>query len=152
MNFKTTLIALLCPLFMFSQNISDKKREKIESQKIAFITNQLDLTSEEAQVFWPVYNEFSKEMKSLHNEKKENSKEIRKNIENMSDSEIAKVLEKIFVIEQKELDVKKKYNLKFQKILSTQKVAKLYRSEREFKKELLNRIRKGGEKPNHKKR
>ena len=152
MNFKTTLIALLCPLFMFSQNISDKKREKIESQKIAFITNQLDLTSEEAQVFWPVYNEFSKEIKSLHNEKKENSKEIRKNIENMSDSEIAKVLEKIFVIEQKELDVKKKYNLKFQKILSTQKVAKLYRSEREFKKELLNRIRKGGEKPNHKKR
>ncbi|MBT5858885.1 MAG: hypothetical protein HOH88_03360 [Flavobacteriales bacterium] len=152
MNFKTTLIALLCPLFMFSQNISDKKREKIESQKIAFITNQLDLTSEEAQVFWPVYNEFSKEMKSLHNEKKENSKEIRKNIENMSDSEIAKVLEKIFVIEQKELDVKKKYNLKFQKILSTQKVAKLYRAEREFKKELLNRIRKGGEKPNHKKR
>ena len=152
MNFKTTLIALLCPLFMFSQNISDKKREKIESQKIAFITNQIDLTSEEAQVFWPVYNEFSKEMKSLHNEKKENSKEIRKNIENMSDSEIAKVLEKIFVIEQKELDVKKKYNLKFQKILSTQKVAKLYRAEREFKKELLNRIRKGGEKPNHKKR
>ena len=152
MNFKTTLIALLCPLFMFSQNISDKKREKIESQKIAFITNQLDLTSEEAQVFWPVYNEFSKEIKSLHNEKKENSKEIRKNIENMSDSEIAKVLEKIFVIEQKELDVKKKYNLKFQKILSTQKVAKLYRAEREFKKELLNRIRKGGEKPNHKKR
>ena len=152
MNFNTTLIALLCPLFMFSQNISDKKREKIESQKIAFITNQLDLTSEEAQVFWPVYNEFSKEMKSLHNEKKENSKEIRKNIENMSDSEIAKFLEKIFVIEQKELDVKKKYNLKFQKILSTQKVAKLYRAEREFKKELLNRIRKGGEKPNHKKR
>ena len=56
---KTTLIALLCPLFMFSQNILDKKREKIEIEKIAYITKALDLSSEEAQVFWPLYNKYS---------------------------------------------------------------------------------------------
>jgi hypothetical protein len=41
---------------------SKKIREKIEVQKVAFITTQLDLTTAEAQVFWPVNNQFSEEM------------------------------------------------------------------------------------------
>ena len=77
MTTKTLIIAMLCPLFMFAQNSRlDKKREKIEVQKVAFITTQLELTTEEAQAFWPLHNEFSKTMKSLHNEKKENRKDI----------------------------------------------------------------------------
>ena len=71
MKIKITLIALLCPLFMFSQNISDEKRKKIEIQKIAFITKALDLSSEEAQVFWPVYNNFSDEMKTIKERRRE---------------------------------------------------------------------------------
>ncbi|MBC8265901.1 MAG: hypothetical protein H8E84_02955 [Flavobacteriales bacterium] len=148
MNTKTILIAMLCPLFLFSQNISDKKREKIEAQKVAFITTQLELTTKEAQVFWPLYNEFSDVMKSLHDEKKQN----RKDIKQMSDAEIAEMLNNNFIIEQKELDTKKEYNLKFQKILPTKKVATLYHAEMQFKRELLKKIRKGSRKGNHQKK
>ncbi len=148
MNTKTLIIAILCPLFMFSQNISKKIREKIEVQKVAFITTQLDLTTAEAQVFWPVNNQFSEEMKVIYSEKREN----RKDIKNMSDSEIAVMLENNFKIEQKELDVKKEYNLKFQKILPTKKVAKLYHARMQFKRELLRKIKKGEGNPNYKRK
>ena len=36
------------------------KKEKMEAMRVGFITQKLDLTSEEAQKFWPVYNEFQK--------------------------------------------------------------------------------------------
>ena len=106
MNTKMLIITMLCPLFILGQNHRmDKKREKIEVQKIAFITKQLDLTPEEAQKFWPVYNQFSDARKQLHKQHKEN----RKDIDNLSDSEIEKLIDNHIILDQKELDLKKKY-------------------------------------------
>ena len=97
MNSKTLIIAMLCPLFMLAQNHKmDKKREKIEVQKIAFITKQLDLTPEEAQKFWPVYNQLSDARKQLHEQHKEN----RKDIDNLSDSEIEKLIDNHINLDQ----------------------------------------------------
>lgn len=44
----------------FRGNLSDADRQKLESAKIAFITNRLDLTTEQAKGFWPIYNEYEK--------------------------------------------------------------------------------------------
>jgi hypothetical protein len=44
----------------FRGNLSDADRQKLESAKIAFITNRLDLTAEQAKGFWPIYNEYEK--------------------------------------------------------------------------------------------
>ena len=138
MNTKTLIIVMLCPLFMLGQNHKmDKKRERIEVQKIAFITKQLDLTPKEAQKFWPVYNQFSDARKQLHKQHKEN----RKDIDNLSDSEIEQVIDNHIILDQKELDIKKKYHAEFKKVLSNKKIAKLYHSEDQFKRELLKRIR-----------
>ena len=138
MNSKALIIAMLCPLFMLGQNHKmDKKRERIEVQKIAFITKQLDLTPEEAQKFWPVYNQFSDARKQLHKQHKEN----RKDINNLSDSEIEQVIDNHIILDQKELDIKKKYHTEFKKVLSNKKIAKLYHSEDQFKRELLKRIK-----------
>ena len=138
MNTKTLIIAILCPLFMLGQNHKmDKKREKIEVQKIAFITKQLDFTPEEAQKFWPVYNQFSDARKQLYEQHKKN----RKNIDDLSDSEIEQVIDSHIILDQKELDIKKKYHAEFKKVLSNKKIAKLYHSEDQFKRELLKRIK-----------
>ena len=138
MNFKILIIAMLCPLFMLAQNHKmDKKREKIEVQKIAFITKQLDFTPEEAQKFWPVYNQFSDSRKQLHKQHKEN----RKDIDNLSDREIEKLIDNHIILDQKELDLKKKYHAEFKKVLSNKKVIKLYHAEHMFKKDLLRRFK-----------
>ena len=152
MNIKTTLIALLCPLFMFSQNISDKKRKKIESQKIAFITKALDLSSEEAQVFWPVYNNFSDEMKTIKEKRREVFSKARENRSSLTEKEIGNIIDERLIMEQEILDLKVKYNKEFQKVISNRQISALYHAEEEFKKELLNRIKKGKDKDHKRKR
>ena len=152
MKIKTILIALLCPLFMFSQNISDEKRKKIEIQKIAFITKSLDLSSEEAQVFWPVYNNFSDEMKSIKEKIRDNMSSMRKDRSSLTETQIGEIMEQKFKMEQMVLDIKVKFNKEFQKVISNKQIAALYHAEKEFKKELLNKIKKGKNKDHKRKR
>ena len=152
MKIKTILIALLCPLFIFSQNISDEKRKKIEIQKIAFITKSLDLSSEEAQVFWPVYNNFSDEMKSIKEKIRENMSSMRKDRSSLTEKQVGEIMEQKFKMEQMVLDIKVKFNKEFQKVISNKQIAALYHAEKEFKKELLNKIKKGKDKDHKRKR
>jgi len=152
MKIKTILIALLCPLFMFSQNISDEKRKKIEIQKIAFITKSLDLSSEEAQVFWPVYNNFSDEMKSIKEKIRDNMSSMRKDRSSLTEKQVGEIMEQKFKMEQMVLDIKVKFNKEFQKVISNKQIAALYHAEKEFKKELLNKIKKGKDKDHKRKR
>jgi len=138
MKCKILIIAILCPLFMPGQNHKmDKKREKIEAQKIGFITKQLDLTPEEAQNFWPIYNQFSDLRKQLYKQNRKN----RKDIDDLSESEIEELIDNHIILDQKKLDLKKKYHAEFKKILSNKKIAKLYHTEQMFKKDLLKRLK-----------
>tara|TARA_B110000263_G_scaffold227382_1_gene219654 strand:- start:8 stop:421 length:414 start_codon:yes stop_codon:yes gene_type:complete len=137
---------------MFSQNISDEKRKKIEIQKIAFITKSLDLSSEEAQVFWPVYNNFSDEMKSIKEKIRENMSSMRKDRSSLTEKQVGEIMEQKFKMEQMVLDIKVKFNKEFQKVISNKQIAALYHAEKEFKKELLNKIKKGKDKDHKRKR
>jgi len=143
---------MLCPLFIFSQNISEEKRKKIESQKIAFITKALDLSSEEAQVFWPVYNDFSDEMKTIRKKRREVFSKARKNRSSLTEKEIGIIIDERLKMEQETLDLKVKYNKEFQEVISNKQISALYHAEEEFKKELLHRIKKGKDKDQKRKR
>ncbi len=65
-----------------SEHNDDKKgpgrpnRANIEMFKTKFITDQLALTSQEAEAFWPVYNEYKNGMRTIYKEKKENEIEL----------------------------------------------------------------------------
>lgn len=121
-------------------------KEKIKAMKIAHITNKLDLSETEAQKFWPVYNQFEAEMDKFHQARRADRKKQKTSSAELSDSELEKLVDNHLIMEQKELDTKKSYHNKFKAILPIQKVAKLYKSEHSFKKELLKkmRIKKGG--------
>jgi Spy/CpxP family protein refolding chaperone len=150
MKTKTLIIAHLCPLFMLAQHppISKKKMQQIESQKIAFITKEVNLTPEEAQEFWPVYNQYTKEMHKLRKEKHESLKRF--NIEISEEVESEK-LEDVFLTYtiQKEVKYEKElaYLIQFKEILGIKKAGKLILAEEKFKKELLHRIK--DRKPRH---
>jgi len=149
---KTLFIIMLCPLFIFSQNISEEKRKKIESQKIAFITKALDLSSEEAQVFWPIYNDFSDEMKTIRKKRREVFSKARKNRSSLTEKEIGIIIDERLKMEQETLDLKVKYNKEFQEVISNKQISALYHAEEELKKELLHRIKKGKDKDQKRKR
>lgn len=117
------------------------KREDIESMKIAFLTRRLNLTPEEAKKFWPVYNQFSEELKSVRETRNKAGRDVKDNFQQMTDKEIEKVVDGEISYRQQELDILKKYNAQFKQTLPMRKVALLYRAEDDFKKELLEKIK-----------
>lgn len=147
-----TLLAVFVILFTFISfgQYGEKgedyknKREKIQAQKVAFITTKLDLTPEEAGKFWPIYNEFEEAMEKSREMFKEGYRLEKMNIEDISDEEALKIADDQIIMAQKHLDLKKEYHAKFKSVLPPKKVLMLYRAEREFQRVLLDKIRSQG--------
>ncbi|MBK6544987.1 MAG: hypothetical protein IPO78_00725 [Saprospiraceae bacterium] len=113
--------------------------EKMEAMRVAFLTNKLDLTTEESTHFWPVYNEFSKKRMELRKDLIFHKRDARKN--EMTDEESKKALEDQFNIQEKELSLKKNYYEKFKAILPSKKLAKLEPAEMEFNQEVIRKLK-----------
>lgn len=112
-------------------------KEKMETLKVAYITEKVELTASEAKEFWPVYNQYKEEMRSLKTE----SKGDKKDLSTLSDAELEKMVYSRFDKEQKKLDIERTYSDKFKKIIGIQKVVKLYKAEQDFKKEMFEKIK-----------
>ena len=121
--------------------VSDEKREEIEAMKVGFLTRKLELTSEEAKTFWPVYNQYQSELDKLRDNRRKERMAAKNELEGMSDKEVEKIVDGEIAFRQSELDVMKKYNAQFKSVLPMKKVAKLYRAEEDFKRELLHQLR-----------
>ena len=110
---------------------------QIENAKIAFITNRVALTQDQAQRFWPVYNEFSDRRRELNR----NGRLLRREItEGMTDPQIRDNFTQSFAMRQQELNLEKEYFDKFQKVISLRQVAQLFQAERDFTKEVIKRV------------
>ncbi len=116
---------------------SEKMKEKIEAKKIAFITSGLDLTPEEAQKFWPIYNQLQADMDNLKSE----VKKIRPS-RDMTEAEATDYIAQAMEYEEKELQLRKQFIDDVEGVITMKKVAQLRHLEREFKRKMLDDIRK----------
>jgi hypothetical protein len=132
-------IFLICGYFSGTANAQDG--EKIKSLRIAVYTDVLKLTPQEAKLFWPVFEEYQKNLNELkYSEKKERNQAAR-NFNLLTDAEAQSVLNKMIDYEQKQLDLKKKYIEEFKKVIPIKKVLLLQKAELQFKKALLEKIK-----------
>lgn len=122
---------------------SKKYFERIQSEKVAFFTSELDLTPEEAQVFWPVYNMYSKEKMQAHGNTMKLFMEMNPCNENLSDSERERRIDAYIKALDEECQILAKYNKKFKTVLPMEKVSKLYWAEESFRMKMINGLRKG---------
>jgi len=137
---KIYIIAFVFLSFFKIAEAQENRREEIESFRIAFFTRQLNLSSEEAKKFWPVYNEMQAEMQKLQKDRKNRHREIKDNQDNLSDAELEKLINDEMSSRQKELDIEKKYHDRFKQILSMKKLAIYYRAQEGFKRELIRKL------------
>jgi len=149
---KLFLISLLS-IFTVSVLVAQERRgpspeilEKIKTEKISFFTSKLDLTSVEAQAFWPVYNEFEKKRFELQRQIHQFERMPDETITNLSETEIEKMTNNYIDSFEKEALLLKEYNKQFQKILTKKKVLMLYRTENEFRSHLIREYKKGQKK------
>ena len=145
---RTTLISLLilfCFVRLSAQNKMDPKMiEVIKSKKVAFITENVGLTPQEGEKFWPVYNQLEKERYALMDRRRElEDKDDDKSVKN--EDYYRKLAGEIVAIPMKESKLIEEYNAKFLSMLSAEKVVKLYRAERKFRSYLMHEMRKKDE-------
>ena len=119
-------------------------KEKIKALKIAYITKDLNLSSSEAEKFWPVYNAFDEKQFDLRMVKmRKIRKELKsKPLENFSDGEANILLNQIDNLEDESYQNKKKLIVELRKIISPVKILKLKQAEDDFNKSLLKQYRK----------
>lgn len=139
-NIILMISALGLATIAYGQTPKEKKEDKVKAWKIAFITERLDLTSEEAQKFWPIFNAFEAENKALR-EKYKLEPDANKDGQ-VSEEEAEKALAKQVEFHQAQTDLLKKYNTEFKKAIPATKIVKLYQANEDFKKVLLQRLKK----------
>ncbi|MGQ9846370.1 MAG: hypothetical protein ACUVQP_02550 [Bacteroidales bacterium] len=126
---------------LLAQPNTCKHHEQIKAQKIAFLTEKLDLSVQEAQVFWPIYNEYEKKKDDIFNAQRDLAQKMMKS-DNLSEKEMETLTDKYIELEQTEAKLLSDYHLKFKKVLPIKKVMILYTSDRLFKRELLKQLKK----------
>lgn len=119
-------------------------KQKMMSEKIAFLTIELNITPEEAQKFWPVYNEVDKARdESMFNVFKA-FKALEDGIaEKKDEKEIARLLDEYIKAQEKQREVEDNAADQYKKVLSVDKVAKLYVGEEKFRRQHIRRLHEG---------
>ena len=140
-----TSIFLFCVLSVFGQAKKEIK-EKIRTLKIAYLSNQLNLTSNEAERFWPIYNAYDKEQHLLRIKfRLEIRKAIKEkgNIDMLSEEKAENLLLLKLKNDKKIYESKKNFINKIQKVISYKKIIKLQLAEIEFGRKIMNKYKKG---------
>ena len=132
------------PMFLQAQNRGPN--QEIEAYKVAWLTQKLELSPDEAKIFWPIYTAWQKEQTDLRKERMQKMISFRKiaEIDDLSDSEVQSLITNDFTLKQRELDLEKKYYAKLKSSLPIKIVGKFYRAQEAFKRELLTKYRGSG--------
>lgn len=137
-----TLIFVVLTLNAFGQR--KERQERIEALKVAFITEKLELTPEEAQKFWPVYNAIEEEKKALRKEGQKMRKGL--DFESLSDADANKLLKDFLGLENRKHNLHTKQVNDLLKVIPAKKIILLKAVEDQFNKRMLDEIKKRREK------
>lgn len=139
------IIVLICLTFiyngLFAQNGS---REKIKALKIAYITEKLDLSSKEAQKFWPVYNDYKETIENLKKEERKLMKvlnEVNDNSTDITNKRSEDFINEYLKIEEEKSKTRKKLILDLKNVIPNKKILQLIKAEGDFHKRMLDKIK-----------
>ena len=149
--FRVMLIA--ATMFFASDLYADNEecrseREAKKAEKIAYITSELSLTSEEAVVFWPVYNEWWSEMRKAHKQHRCDFKKMEELLkqENPDKAEMEAAVKAYCETEKLRGSLMEKYYYRFAEVISVEKIARLYRTEENYRMKFIKRLQCGDQK------
>lgn len=121
-----------------------KEMDRIHSEKIAFFTKELDLTPEEASVFWPVYQQYWKDSQKAHWQTRKAYKAIKHQLsgQKTEDAQYQNLVEAYLQALTAEQNILNGYYPKFKAVLTDEKVAGLIVAEENFRMMILRDIQK----------
>jgi hypothetical protein len=114
--------------------------EKLNNYKIGFFTKRLNLTSEEAEKFWPVYNEYQGKRNLIQLEKLKINRNFNQNGSTLSDNQLVEMGDKYVDCLVQESALAVAFHKKLREVLSPAKVIMYYQAENQYKAQLLNEL------------
>ena len=141
---KNWLFYCLILFFPGPRTVSSQNYEKIQelqAQKIGFFTKKLQLTTKEAQEFWPVYNDYQARKNKIIQDRRNTIRYYIQNLNNLSDKEIEEMTGKFIRLMKEESDLLLAYHEKFKDVLPIKKVMQIYIAEEQYKTYLLRQLR-----------
>ena len=129
-------LILMMVLSIATQAQPGRRMERIHAIKVAYLTDKLQLTSEQSARFWPVYNRFEDDRRELMFKYRKE-----KGLTDISDHDAMRSIDEDIAAQEKMLDLRKKYKDEFLKVISPQQLATLIESEKEFKRLLLQQMK-----------
>ena len=138
-----SILLLLLSVTIVAQPRFKQKKEQLKALKIAYITDELQLTSDEASRFWPVYNAFDEKQRELKQEKMRSYMDrfAGGEVDKMSDKEAQNFLNQIENTEDEMYQLRKKFISNLKGVLSPIKIIKLKKAEEGFNKKLSEQYR-----------
>lgn len=121
--------------------------ERVQALKVAFITKALNLTSDEAEKFWPIYNEYQDKRETARKQLQLDYKKIKEQANQLSPEELQKLSDEIVSLKIKDAALVSEMNEKLKKVLPPKKLAQLYVAEEDFKKELIRILTEDNKQP-----
>lgn len=148
MKNKLSLYIAILFLGIFSIHAQKKggnKYEKIKTLKINFISDELNLSPEAAEKFWPIYNEYEETNRKLRSSSVKNIKEELYQqggeIGALSDLQASEFSEKFLQIVDKYAENKRKTFDKLEAVLTPQQILQLHFAEIEFNYKVLRKLK-----------
>ena len=122
---------------------SPEALEKIESARIALISERLGLTPEQAEKFWPLYREYLQERETLQRDFIQSRNRLSENA--LSEDEARKLYEKGLEIKERQIDLDRRYSERLNRVITTRQLMELRRAENDFRRMLLERLERRNE-------
>jgi Spy/CpxP family protein refolding chaperone len=147
MKIKPILLAIvmLFSINTFAQGgrLLKEKKEQIKAMKVAYITNELSLTSDEAAKFWPLYNAFEEKQHEIRKQKLKGFMDRieEESFDNLSEKEAATILSQMESTEEELHQARKKFVASLKGVISSVKILKLKKAEEGFNRKLLQQYR-----------
>ena len=143
-NIKIVFIALLfCNSVLAQGEFFKKKKEQIKALKIGYVTNELELTADEATKFWPLFNAFEDRQQEIRQQKLKNyvARLDNESLNNLSDKEAQNLLNQLENTEEELYQLRKKFIISLKTVIPATKILKLKKVETQFSKKLLQQYR-----------
>lgn len=128
----------LAPLTVAQDKPADNMqilRDKIRADKKLVVAMNMELTESEAKAFWPVYEEYQKDLQKINrriaNLLDSYAADFRNKV--LTDEKAKKLIDEAFAIEQAEVDLKRVYAPKLSKALPIIKVARYLQIENKIR-------------------
>jgi hypothetical protein len=137
---KLIVLVILSLIPFYRSTAQNTNLEKLNNYKIGFFTKKLNLTTAEAEKFWPVYNEYQNQRNQIQLDKLKLNRTFNQNGGSLTDSQLAEIGDDYVDCLVRESNIAVAFHKKLKEVLPPAKVILYYQAENQYKIQLLNEL------------